>query len=180
MLRLHRAVVADDADRTGYADQKLGALFVRVVAADIAALGGDFPGRVVHAGLAVQHAVGIASGLAGEGLKPFLVMGPPFPSPGLAGILEAVATRAGATRLVLLPHDDSGVGGEVAHRHGDAAAAHETMRGLIVNELNVDPARVMPVLHYDGTPITARFITAEIGERIRLMNVEPLKKGKAA
>ena len=82
--------------------------------ADIAALGGDFPGRVVHAGLAVQHAIGIASGLAGEGLKPFLVMGPPFPSPGLAGILEAVATRAGATRLVFLPHDDPGVGGEVA------------------------------------------------------------------
>ncbi len=54
------------------------------------------------------------------------------------------------------------------------------LRGLIVNELNIDPARVMPILHYDGTPITARFITAEIGERIRLMNVEPLKKGKAA
>ncbi len=54
------------------------------------------------------------------------------------------------------------------------------LRGLVVNELNIDPARVMPILHYDGTPITARFITAEIGERIRLMNVEPLKKGRAA
>ncbi len=54
------------------------------------------------------------------------------------------------------------------------------LRGLIVNELNIDPARVMPILHYDGTPITARFITGEIGERIRLMNVEPLKKGKVA
>ena len=54
------------------------------------------------------------------------------------------------------------------------------LRGLIVNELNIDPARVMPILHYDGTPITARFITAEVGEQVRLMNVEPLKKGKAA
>ena len=54
------------------------------------------------------------------------------------------------------------------------------LRSLIVNELNIDPAQVMPVLHYDGTPITARFITAEVGERVRLMNVEPLKKGKAA
>ena len=54
------------------------------------------------------------------------------------------------------------------------------LRSLIVNELNIDPARVMPILHYDGTPITARFITAEIGEQVRLMNVEPLKKGKAA
>ena len=54
------------------------------------------------------------------------------------------------------------------------------LRSLIVNELNIDPAQVMPVLHYDGTPITARFITAEVGERVRLMHVEPLKKGKAA
>ncbi len=54
------------------------------------------------------------------------------------------------------------------------------LRGMIVNELNIDPARVMPILHYDGTPITARFITGEIGEQVRLMNVEPLKKGKAA
>ena len=54
------------------------------------------------------------------------------------------------------------------------------LRGLIVNELNIDPARVMPILHFDGTPITARFITGEIGEQVRLMNVEPLKKGRAA
>ena len=54
------------------------------------------------------------------------------------------------------------------------------LRSLIVNELNIDPALVMPILHYDGTPITARFITAEVGERVRLMNVQPLKKGKAA
>jgi len=54
------------------------------------------------------------------------------------------------------------------------------LRTLLMNELNVDPARLMPVLHYDGTPITARFITAEISERVRVLNVEPLKKGKAA
>jgi 2-oxoglutarate ferredoxin oxidoreductase subunit alpha len=54
-------------------------------------------------------------------------------------------------------------------------------RTLLVNELNVDPARLMPILHYDGTPITARFIIKEIGERVRALNVEPIKKkGKAA
>jgi hypothetical protein len=30
------------------------------------------------------------------------------------------------------------------------------------------------VLHYDGTPITERFITREIGEQARLYNVTPL------
>ncbi|OFZ99715.1 MAG: hypothetical protein A3H35_17455 [Betaproteobacteria bacterium RIFCSPLOWO2_02_FULL_62_17] len=54
------------------------------------------------------------------------------------------------------------------------------LRSLLVNELNVDPARLMPVLHYDGTPITARFILGEVSERMRLLNVQPLKKGKAA
>jgi 2-oxoglutarate ferredoxin oxidoreductase subunit alpha len=32
------------------------------------------------------------------------------------------------------------------------------MHSLLVNELSIDPARLVKVLHYDGTPITARFI----------------------
>jgi 2-oxoglutarate ferredoxin oxidoreductase subunit alpha len=37
---------------------------------------------------------------------------------------------------------------------------------LLVNEFELDPARVEPVLHYDGTPITARFIVREIEHRL--------------
>jgi 2-oxoglutarate ferredoxin oxidoreductase subunit alpha len=40
----------------------------------------------------------------------------------------------------------------------------------------VDPARLIPILHYDGTPITARFIVGEIAERVRAMKVAPLRK----
>jgi 2-oxoglutarate ferredoxin oxidoreductase subunit alpha len=54
------------------------------------------------------------------------------------------------------------------------------LRSLLVNELGIDPARLVPVLHYDGTPITARFIAGAIGERVRSRNVRPLKAGKAA
>ncbi len=36
------------------------------------------------------------------------------------------------------------------------------MRSLLVNELGIDPARLVPVLHFDGTPITARFIVQAI------------------
>jgi 2-oxoglutarate ferredoxin oxidoreductase subunit alpha len=36
------------------------------------------------------------------------------------------------------------------------------MRSLLINELDIDPARLVRVLHYDGTPITARFIAAAI------------------
>jgi len=42
------------------------------------------------------------------------------------------------------------------------------MRMLLVNECAIDPARFISVLHYDGTPINARFITASIAERLRI------------
>jgi len=36
------------------------------------------------------------------------------------------------------------------------------MHSMLVNELDVDPARLVRVLHYDGTPINARFIAGAI------------------
>jgi 2-oxoglutarate ferredoxin oxidoreductase subunit alpha len=52
---------------------------------------------------------------------------------------------------------------------GEFISAHEVvfvveqnrdgqMRALLINEFGIDPARLQAVLHYDGTPITARFI----------------------
>jgi 2-oxoglutarate ferredoxin oxidoreductase subunit alpha len=41
------------------------------------------------------------------------------------------------------------------------------MRMLLVNEGAIDPARFISILHYDGTPITARFITSEIAARLK-------------
>jgi 2-oxoglutarate ferredoxin oxidoreductase subunit alpha len=37
----------------------------------------------------------------------------------------------------------------------------------------------VPVLHYDGTPITARFIVRAIAERAAAMRVVPLHPDKA-
>jgi len=39
---------------------------------------------------------------------------------------------------------------------------------LIVTELGIDPARFVSILHYDGTPITARFIRAQVLERMNI------------
>ncbi len=36
------------------------------------------------------------------------------------------------------------------------------MRTMLVNEFELDPRRLVPVLHFDGTPITARFIARTI------------------
>jgi 2-oxoglutarate ferredoxin oxidoreductase subunit alpha len=55
------------------------------------------------------------------------------------------------------------------------------LRTMLVTEQEIDPAKLEPILHYDGTPITARFIIEAIAERVRADNVEPLaKKGLAA
>jgi 2-oxoglutarate ferredoxin oxidoreductase subunit alpha len=54
------------------------------------------------------------------------------------------------------------------------------LRTMLVNELGVDPARLVPILHYDGTPITARFIAGAIAERLSGANVRHLERGKVA
>jgi 2-oxoglutarate ferredoxin oxidoreductase subunit alpha len=40
------------------------------------------------------------------------------------------------------------------------------MRSLLINELDIDPARLVRVLHFDGTPITARFVTEAIAAHV--------------
>ncbi len=49
------------------------------------------------------------------------------------------------------------------------------MRSLIVNEVGIDPVRLVPILHYDGTPITARFIAKSIGDHLEALKVKPMK-----
>ena len=50
------------------------------------------------------------------------------------------------------------------------------LRALLLNECGIDPAQLVPVLHYDGTPITARFIVKAI--RAKLEAIQNSAKGK--
>jgi 2-oxoglutarate ferredoxin oxidoreductase subunit alpha len=54
------------------------------------------------------------------------------------------------------------------------------LKTLLVNEGGINPASLISILHYDGTPITARFITKEIKEIVSALNIRPIKKDKAA
>jgi len=38
----------------------------------------------------------------------------------------------------------------------------------------------LPVLHYDGTPITARFIGGRIADELQKLKVVPIESGKTA
>jgi 2-oxoglutarate ferredoxin oxidoreductase subunit alpha len=50
------------------------------------------------------------------------------------------------------------------------------LRTLLMNEGDIDPARLVPILHYDGTPITARFIVKAIADMLAVVTLAPLKK----
>jgi 2-oxoglutarate ferredoxin oxidoreductase subunit alpha len=53
------------------------------------------------------------------------------------------------------------------------------LRMLLVNECVVDPAKLIPILHYEGTPITARFIAGEIAQEMKALKVAPLRRHEA-
>jgi len=53
------------------------------------------------------------------------------------------------------------------------------LRMLVINECGIDPARLVPVLHYDGTPITAQFISEGIAMRLHPPVQQRLKEAVA-
>ena len=50
------------------------------------------------------------------------------------------------------------------------------MRSLLINELEISPRKLAKVVHYDGTPITARFIVDAISDRMDGNTVVPFRK----
>jgi 2-oxoglutarate ferredoxin oxidoreductase subunit alpha len=90
------------------------------------------------------------------------------------GVLEAGGIQLDAMRLRAFPFPASVEQFIMAHEEVFVVEQNRDaqMRSLIVNELGIDPARLVPVLHYDGTPITARFITTAISEHVRVETEE--------
>ncbi len=54
------------------------------------------------------------------------------------------------------------------------------LRSLVVNEFGIDPAKLIPVLHYEGAPITARFIGGAIDKEMQNLKVVSIESGKVA
>src|SRR5690242_5481081 len=50
------------------------------------------------------------------------------------------------------------------------------LRTLLISEGDLDSTRLVPILHYDGTPITARFIVKAIADMLAVVTLAPLKK----
>ena len=89
--------------------------------------------------------------------------------------LEADGVHIDAMRIRAFPfHDDVF---DFIARHDRVFVVEQNrdaqLRTLVMTEGNVDPARLIPILHYDGTPITARFIRSAIADRAALLKVVP-------
>jgi 2-oxoglutarate ferredoxin oxidoreductase subunit alpha len=54
------------------------------------------------------------------------------------------------------------------------------MRSLLVNEIGIDPARLVPILNFDGFPITARTMANMISEHLGQGEQEQSQGGFAA
>ena len=50
------------------------------------------------------------------------------------------------------------------------------LKTMLVNEAKVNATRLLSILHYDGTPITARFIVDQISQHAAARTVVPLKR----
>ncbi|MGB4359217.1 MAG: 2-oxoacid:acceptor oxidoreductase subunit alpha, partial [Rhodoferax sp.] len=84
-------------------------------------------------------------------------------------VLEANGDHVDAMRLCAFPFPDSVREFIAAHDKVFVAEQNRDgqMRTMLINELEVNPAKLVRVLHYDGTPITARFIIRNIHDSVQ-------------
>jgi 2-oxoglutarate/2-oxoacid ferredoxin oxidoreductase subunit alpha len=91
------------------------------------------------------------------------------------GQLEADGIHLDAMRIRAFPFHDDVL--DFIARHDRVFVVEQNrdaqLRTLIMTEGNVDASRLIPILHYDGTPITARFIRAAIADRASALKVVP-------
>jgi 2-oxoglutarate ferredoxin oxidoreductase subunit alpha len=84
-------------------------------------------------------------------------------------VLEKNGDHVDAMRLCAFPFPDS-VRQFIAE-HDKVFVVEQNrdgqMRSMLINELEVNPAKMVRVLHYDGTPITARFIIRSIHDSVQ-------------
>jgi 2-oxoglutarate ferredoxin oxidoreductase subunit alpha len=101
--------------------------------------------------------------------------------PAMQEALETLAARGiyvNALRVRGFPFQDEVA--EFVRSHSKVFVVEQNrdaqLKTLLVNDAGVNPASLIPVLHYDGTPITARFITEAVAAQVRRLNVQPLRK----
>ena len=102
-------------------------------------------------------------------------------APAMDEALEALAASGihlDAMRLRAFPFAASVAEFIEAHNHLFVVEQNRDaqMRSMLINELQIDPACMSAVLHFDGTPITARFITEAITQHVHALAVSAFRE----
>jgi 2-oxoglutarate ferredoxin oxidoreductase subunit alpha len=93
-------------------------------------------------------------------------------------LLERDAMGVDALRIRAFPFQDEVL--DFVHSRDHIFVVEQNrdaqLRTLLVAEGHLPTDKLTPVLHYDGTPITARFIASAIGGHLDQLKVTPLRK----
>ncbi|TRZ70453.1 MAG: 2-oxoacid:acceptor oxidoreductase subunit alpha [Rhodocyclaceae bacterium] len=92
--------------------------------------------------------------------------------------LEDQGIHADTLRVRAFPFSDTVLDFIADHEHVFVVEQNESaqMRTLLINEGEINPKKLIRVLHYDGTPITARFISSKIADALSDRKVSPIRK----
>ena len=106
-------------------------------------------------------------------------------SPAMAeasALLEAQGIHVDTLRVRGFPFADEVIDFIDEHDYVFVVEQNESgqLRMLLMTEGEVDPKRLIRVLHYDGTPITARFISGKIADALSEHKVTPIRKQVAS
>ncbi|MHB8949339.1 MAG: 2-oxoacid:acceptor oxidoreductase subunit alpha [Rhodoferax sp.] len=96
-------------------------------------------------------------------------------------VLESQGVHVDAMRLLAFPFPESVARFLADHEKVFVVEQNRDgqMRSLLINELEVDPTRLVKIVHYDGTPITARFITQAISQTLKVSTMDSSVKSQA-
>ena len=93
--------------------------------------------------------------------------------------LEAEGIALDALRVRGYPFADAIL--DFIDAHGQVFVVEQNrdaqLRALLIEQFEIDPARLVAVLHYDGTPITARFIGDAISAHMTALEAAPARAG---
>jgi 2-oxoglutarate ferredoxin oxidoreductase subunit alpha len=97
-------------------------------------------------------------------------------------LLEARGISVDLLRVRAFPFVDEIMDFIAGHERVFVVEQNESgqLRTLLVNQGELDPKRLIRVLHYDGTPITAGFIAGRIADLVQQNNVAPLRQQVAS
>ncbi len=97
-------------------------------------------------------------------------------------LLEAQGIHADSLRVRGFPFADAVLDFVNEHEQVFVVEQNESaqLRTLLINEGEFNPKKLIRVLHYDGTPITARFISGKIAAALTERKIAPLRKQAAS